>query len=200
MIDFQSWDLVMPRASRPHLPSIRQRLQALLRRLGGFVRLARPRRKATSRSLHDWQTMRRNTVAEVKAHLAEGESVQAIRKLTRALLEDPQHPPYHELLNKAAAQRRLRRLKSGSKDTWAELPRSLRQEALQLEAFSAYVDEVERIFDNAGIPQLSTPAPRDPRKPLSELPPGREQHPVDQPAAPSPGRKKRRQARSTSVS
>ena len=111
------------------------------------------------RTLAQWKELRRRTTAEVKAHLAEQQPVPAIKKLTRALLEDPQHPAYHELLKKAVDQRRQRRIKAGAKDPWAELPKDLKQEALQLEAFSAYVDELEQLFDKAGIQPLSAPPP-----------------------------------------
>jgi len=116
---------------------------------------------AQKRTLAQWKESRRRITAEVKAHLAEQQPVPAIKKLTRALLEDPQHPAYQELLRKAVEQRRQRRLKAGRKDAWAELPVELRQEALQLEAFTAYVDELEQLFDRAGIPPLSAPPPPD---------------------------------------
>ncbi len=116
------------------------------------------------RSLAQWKELRRRTTAEVKAHLAEEQPVPAIKKLTRALLDDPQHHAYHELLKKAVEQRRQRRIKAGRKDPWAELPEDLKQEALQLEAFSAYVDELEQLFDKAGIPPLSAPPPPEQRK------------------------------------
>lgn len=150
----------MPRASRPQRTTLRQRLSAFLNRLATRLGWGSPRRLSRSRSPEAWQRLRRETVAQVKSQLADEQPLQAIRTVTRALLEDPQHPAYHDLLKKAAAQRRRRRIKSGSKDAWAELPRSLREEALQLEAFSAYVDEVERLFDEAGIPPLSAPSPR----------------------------------------
>lgn len=116
------------------------------------------------RTLAQWKELRRRNTAEVKAHLAEQQPVPAIKKLTRALLEDPQHTAYHELLKKAVEQRRQRRIKAGSKDPWAELPKDLKQEALQLEAFSAYVDELEQLFDKAGIPPLSAPPPPEQRQ------------------------------------
>jgi hypothetical protein len=117
------------------------------------------------RTLAQWKETRRRVTAEVKDHLAEQQPVPAIKKLTRALLEDPQHPAYHELLRKAVEQRRQRRLKAGRKDGWAELPRELRQEALQLEAFTAYVDELEQLFDRVGIAPLSAPPPPDQLQP-----------------------------------
>ncbi len=116
------------------------------------------------RSLAQWKELRRRTTAEVKAHLAEEQPVPAIKKLTRALLEDPQHMAYQELLKKAVEQRRRRRIKAGRQDPWAELPKDLKQEALQLEAFSAYLDELEQLFEKAGIPPLSAPPPPDQRQ------------------------------------
>ncbi|MGB5134615.1 MAG: hypothetical protein WBN89_05510 [Prochlorococcaceae cyanobacterium] len=133
-----------PRQSKPARPSAK----ALLLPGGG-----------RKRSLQEWKELRKSTAAEVKAHLAEEQPVPAIKKLTRALLEDPQHPPYHELLKKAVELRRQRRLRAGRKDPWADLPPKLRQEALQLEAFSAYVEELEQLFDKAGIPPLAAPPP-----------------------------------------
>jgi hypothetical protein len=137
---------------------------------GGLKKAKRRGRSASSaglrgfgekRSLAQWKELRRRTTAEVKAHLAEQQPVPAIKKLTRALLEDPQHPAYHELLKKAVEQRRQRRIKAGRKDPWAELPKELKQDALQLEAFTAYVDELEQLFDKLGIPPLSAPPPPD---------------------------------------
>lgn len=165
------------RARKPQRRTLRQRLLAPLQSLLALVRGRKtppPRRPKTAppspnalllpgagrkRSLQEWKELRKATAAEVKAHLAEEQPVQAIKKLTRALLEDPQHPAYHELLKKAVEQRRQRRLRAGRKDPWAELPRDLRQEALQLEAFTAYVDELEQLFDKAGIPPLAAPPP-----------------------------------------
>ena len=120
------------------------------------------------RTLAQWRELRRSTTAEVKAFLAEQKPALAIKKLTRALLEDPQHPAYHELLNKAAQQKRQRRLQAGRRDRWADLPKDLKQEAMQLEAFSAYVDELEQLFDQAGIPPLSAPPPADQRQGKAE--------------------------------
>jgi len=175
----------MPKATRKSAPvapsgsAHRWRLAAVLlspfrsldsfRRRGGKKASRRPKAAKSAvlqglgqkRTLAQWKESRRRITAEVKAHLAEQQPVPAIKKLTRALLEDPQHPAYQELLRKAVEQRRQRRLKAGRKDAWAELPVELRQEALQLEAFTAYVDELEQLFDRAGIPPLSAPPPPD---------------------------------------
>ena len=154
-------------------PSIWSHLAAPFKRLLGRIRTPGKVRAAAraslslggqKRTLAQWKELRRRTTAEVKAHLAEQQPVPAIKKLTRALLEDPQHPAYHELLKKAVEQRRQRRIKAGRKDPWAELPNDLKQEALQLEAFSAYVDELEQLFDKVGIPPLSAPPPPDERQ------------------------------------
>jgi hypothetical protein len=163
----------MPAQRRSKRPGWRQRLLAPLRRLAvllGLKRVAPKQPKLSARarllpgagrkrSLQEWKEQRRRTAAEVKAHLAAEQPLPAIKLLTRALLEDPQHPPYHDLLKKAAALRRQRRLKPGRSDPWAELPQELREQALQLEAFSVYVDELEQLFDKAGIPPLSAPPP-----------------------------------------
>lgn len=115
--------------------------------------------RTRKRTLAEWKDLRRRTTAEVKLHLAEDQPIPAIKKLTRALLEDPQHPAYHQLLKRAVEQRRRRRVKAGRKDPWVDLPRGLRQDALQLEALTVFVDELEHLFDKAGIPPLSAPPP-----------------------------------------
>lgn len=187
----------MPAQRRSKRPGWRQGLLAPLRRLAvllGLRRAAPKQRKPSirarllpgagrKRTLQEWKEQRRRTAAEVKAHLAAEQPLPAIKKLTRALLEDPQHPPYHDLLKKAVALRRQRRIKAGGKDPWAELPKDLREESLQLEAFSVYVDELEQLFDKAGIPPLSAPPP-----------PGARQAKVrgDGEAAKAPRRKRRK--------
>jgi hypothetical protein len=159
------------RAAKRRRAGMWSRLVAPFRRLFGRKSAVKQGRQSPrlpglgqKRSLAQWKELRRTTTAEVKAHLAEQQPVPAIKKLTRALLEDPQHPAYHELLKKAVEQRRQRRLKAGQVDPWAELPKDLKQEALQLEAFTAYVDELEQLFDKAGIPPLSAPPPPEQRQ------------------------------------
>ena len=162
------------RKPRARKPSFWSRLASPFKRLLGRAKGGGKRKPSAraallpgggqKRTLAQWKELRRRTTAEVKAHLAEQQPVPAIKKLTRALLEDPQHPAYHELLKKAVEQRRQRRIKAGRKDPWAELPKDLKQEALQLEAFSAYVDELEQLFDKAGIPPLSAPPPPEERQ------------------------------------
>ena len=163
------------RKPRARKPSLWSRLAAPFKRLLGRVKGGSKRKSGAARAsllpgggqkrtLAQWKELRRRITAEVKAHLAEQQPVPAIKKLTRAVLEDPKHPAYHELLKKAVEQRRQRRIKAGRKDPWAELPKDLKQEALQLEAFSAYVDELEQLFDKAGIPPLSAPPPPEERQ------------------------------------
>lgn len=166
----------MPSQRRLQRPGFRQLLLAPLRRLATIVRRKPTHRRSNQRrhslpltllpegggrkrSLKEWKKQRRLITDEVKGYLAEEQPIPAIKKLTQALLDDPQHPAYHELLKKAVEQRRQRRLKAGRKDPWADLPSELRKEALQLEAFSAYVDELEQLFDKVGIPPLSAPPP-----------------------------------------
>lgn len=162
----------MPREHRAKRPTLRQRLLAPLRFLVGLFR-SKPRgqgRKPSpralllpgrgkKRTLQQWKELRRSTTAEVRAHLAAQDLMPAIKTLTRALLNDPQHPRYHELLQKAVELRRQRDIPQGHKDPWSDLPTDLRQAALQLEMFSAYVEALEQLFDQVGIPPLSAPLP-----------------------------------------
>lgn len=117
------------------------------------------------RTHSQWRELRRATSADAKAFLASDKPILAIKKLTRALLEDPEHPAYHELLRRAVRQRHLRRLKPGQKDPWAELPKGLRKDVLQMEAFSIYVDEVEKLFNKAGVVSSCAPPPAARKKP-----------------------------------
>lgn len=156
------------RPAKRRRSGIWSRLVALFRRLIRQRSAAKKRQQprllqglGQKRTLAQWKDLRRSTTAEVKAHLAEQQPVLAIKKLTRALLEDPQHPAYHELLRRAVEQRRQRRITAGQADPWADLPKDLKREALQLEAFSAYVVELEHLFDKAGIPPLTAPPPPD---------------------------------------
>ncbi len=120
------------------------------------VSLARLRIRK-NRTLAEWKQLRRLTTTLVKAHLAEQQPIPAIKKLTLALLEDPQHEPYHELLRQAVEQRHRRRLKPGEQDPWGVMAKDLRAEVVKLEALSAYVDELELLLDEAGVPTLASP-------------------------------------------
>ena len=124
-------------------------------------------RRRKSRTLAEWKELRQRTSTAVKAHLKAQEPIPAIKKLTLALLEDPQHEPYHELLRQAVEQRHRRRLKPGEQDPWAAMPHDLRAEAVKLEALSTYVDELESLLDQAGVPPLAAPAPRSVKKNLT---------------------------------
>jgi len=102
--------------------------------------------------------VRSATRATVRGHLEAQEPIPAIKKLTLALLEDPEFQPYHDLLGKAVEQRHARRLKPGQPDPWASMPNDLRAEAVKLEAFSVYVKELETLLDEAGVPASTAPA------------------------------------------
>ena len=116
--------------------------------------LARLRRRK-SRTLAEWKELRRRNTTAVRAHLDALEPIPAIKKLTLAILEDPQHEAYHDLLRKAVEQRHRRRLSHGVEDPWAGMAKDLRAEVVKLEALSAYVDELERLLDEAGVPPLT---------------------------------------------
>lgn len=112
---------------------------------------------SAKRTQAEWKEHRRITRAAVRAHLEANQPIQAIKKLTLALLEDPEFQPYHDLLCKAAEQRHARRLKPGESDPWASMANDLRTETIKLEAFAAYVNELEQLLKQAGVPALSAP-------------------------------------------
>jgi hypothetical protein len=97
-------------------------------------------------------------VGQAKRLIAAGKPASAIRLLTRALLEDPQHTRYHELLTDAATLRRVKRNKRNG-DPLVDLHRDIKPFALQLDAFGAYVEELEKMLDDAGVPKLPNSAP-----------------------------------------
>jgi len=114
--------------------------------------------KAAQRTPEQWKQLRSATRAAVRGHLEAQQPIAAIKKLTLALLEDPEFQPYHDLLGRAVEQRHARRLKPGQPDPWASMPKDLRAEAMKLEAFSVYVKELETLMDEAGVPACTAPA------------------------------------------
>jgi hypothetical protein len=106
-----------------------------------------------SRSRSELKKRRLDLVGRAKRLIADGKPAAAIQLLTKALLEDPQHARYHELLSDAATLRRLKRNKR-SGDPLADLHRDIKPLALQLDAFGAYVEELEQLLDKAGIPPV----------------------------------------------
>ena len=118
------------------------------------------------RTPDQWKNLRSTTRAAVRAQLEANQPIAAIKKLTLALLEDPEFQPYHDLLCKAAEQRHVRRLKPGDQDPWASMPKDLLAEAIKLEAFAVYVNELEDLLDQAGVPK--TGAPESAGKPIKK--------------------------------
>jgi len=114
--------------------------------------------KAAQRTPEQWKQLRSATRSAVRGHLEAQKPILAIKKLTLALLDDPEFQPYHDLLGKAVEQRHARRLKPGQPDPWASMPKDLRAEAVKLEAFSVYVKELETLLDEAGVPASTAPA------------------------------------------
>ena len=114
--------------------------------------------EAAKRTPDQWKNVRSTTRAAVRAQLEANQPIAAIKKLTLALLEDPEFQPYHDLLCKAAEQRHVRRLKPGDPDPWASMPKDLLSEAIKMEAFSVYVNELEELLDQAGVPKSGAPA------------------------------------------
>jgi hypothetical protein len=118
--------------------------------------LARLRRRK-SRTLGEWKELRRRNTTAVRAHLDAQEPIPAIKKLTLAILEDPQHEAYHDLMRKAVELRHRRRISNAEDDPWSGMAKDLRAEVVKLEALSAYVDELEHLLDEAGVPPLVSP-------------------------------------------
>lgn len=106
----------------------------------------------SDRTSEDWKRLRKLTSLDVKRSLEAGLPTPAIRRLTRALLEDPAHPLYLDLLRQAVAMKRRRgKGDAGRADSWSECAPDLGQASLQLEAFVAYVQEVEALFAKSAI-------------------------------------------------
>lgn len=113
---------------------------------------------AGERTPDRWKNIRSTTREAVRAQLEANQPIAAIKKLTLALLEDPEFQPYHDLLCKAAEQRHLRRIKQGEPDPWASMPKDLLAEAIKLEAFAVYLNQLEELLDQAGVPKTGAPA------------------------------------------
>lgn len=110
-----------------------------------------PGHPAAQRSLEDWKRLRKLTTLEVKKLLEDAQPAIAIRKLTRALLEDPHYVPYVDLLQQAVSLKRLRKSSTARKDLWQEVSSEESRSALQLEAFIAYVQELDVLISRAGL-------------------------------------------------
>ena len=123
-----------------------------------------PGKPPAKRNLDDWRRLRKLIVAEVKSNLADGQPAVAIRKLTRALVEDPLYTPYVDLLRQAVALKRRRRLASAKRDSWADVSLHDQQAALQLESFTAYVQELDALVAKAGLASYAPPVARRDRQ------------------------------------
>jgi len=158
----------MPKRKHAKRPSLLAHLSSWLRNPGAISKGKANKAKSRSPLAHlgqtakrtpeQWKQVRSATRATVRGHLEAQEPIPAIKKLTLALLEDPEFQPYHDLLGKAVEQRHARRLKPGQPDPWASMPNDLRAEAVKLEAFSVYVKELETLLDEAGVPASTAPA------------------------------------------
>jgi hypothetical protein len=128
---------VKPTASSSGRPTLLKRLRALPGKLSGLMPWRRRQPPLAtllllpdatkSRSRSELKKRRLDLVGKAKRLIADGKPAGAIELLTRALLEDPQHSRYH---------------------------RDIKPLALQLDAFGAYVDELEQLLDKAGIPAM----------------------------------------------
>ena len=128
---------------------IRRAKRRALRRLVSLM----PEKLASRRSPEDWKRLRKRTLKEARKSIETLQFATAIKLLTRALLEDPHHEPYNELLQQAAIQKRQRKdhNQRKSKDTSPEISIELRVASAQLEAFCAYASELTSLLSRAGF-------------------------------------------------
>ena len=106
-----------------------------------------PEKLASRRSPEDWKRLRKRTLKDARNSIDSLQSAPAIKLLTCALVEDPHHEPYIQLLQQAAIQKRQRKLKDISPETSIEL----RNASAQLEAFCAYTSELTSLLPRAGF-------------------------------------------------
>ena len=106
---------------------------------------------ACARSNEEWKRLRKRTALEAKKSLEQGSPILAVRRLTRALLEDPACPLYLDLMRQAVALKHRRKAGAERGDRLAAYPAELREATLQLEAFIAYVHEVEGLLSKASL-------------------------------------------------
>ncbi|MFN5195325.1 MAG: hypothetical protein ACK5E6_13030, partial [Cyanobacteriota bacterium] len=121
----------------------RRHLQRLL-----FAPGEPPRRRS------EWKDLRRRTTARAAALLEHDKPIVAIRLLARALLADPRHEPYQQLLTQAIELREQRRSDRPDDSLLAISSGQQRQDVLDLERFISQVDELEQLVQKAGLPPL----------------------------------------------
>lgn len=156
--------------SRPQ-PGMLGRLIRGLRRLtsGGSLAAGMAQRRHLQRLLFapgepprrrsEWKDLRRRTTARAAALLEHDKPIVAIRLLARALLADPRHEPYQQLLTQAIELREQRRSDRPDDSLLAISSGQQRQDVLDLERFISQVDELEQLVQKAGLPPLQAPPP-----------------------------------------
>jgi len=117
----------------------------------------RPDQPLSRRSPDDWKLLRKRTIKEARQSLEAGQSKPAIRLLSVALVEDPHHAPYHELLRQAAAQKRHRKGARQRQNQEASMEHSaqLSEATQQLEAFVAYSQALTTLMPKAVLKPLA---------------------------------------------
>lgn len=125
-----------------------------------------PGRPPAKRSLDEWKRLRKVTTSEVKKNLEEGQPVLAIRKLCRVLVEDGQYPPYLDLLQQAVVMKRRRKGASSKQDPYSDFSEENRKAAIQLDAFVAYVQELDALLSKARFSSFAPPVARRERQAL----------------------------------
>jgi len=118
--------------------------------------------KAPSRRLpEDWMQLRKRTLKEARHSLEGGQPLSAIHLISRALLEDPHNAVYHDMLQKAVAQRNLHKAGRHRPDQefWVGQSAVLRETTQKLEAFAAYAQAITKLMPKSA---LKTWAPSSP--------------------------------------
>ena len=112
-----------------------------------------PEKLASRRSPEDWKRLRKRTLKDARNSIDLLQSAPAIKLLTCALVEDPHHEPYIQLLQQAAIQKRQRKdhHQRKLKDISPETSIELRNASAQLEAFCAYTSELTSLLPRAGF-------------------------------------------------
>ncbi len=118
--------------------------------------------KAPSRRLpEDWKQLRKRTLKEARHLLEVGQPLPTIRLISRALLEDPNHAPYHEILQQSVAQRGHRKpgRQGTEQETWVGQSAALREATQKLDAFAAYAQALTSLIPKSALKIWSPGSP-----------------------------------------
>lgn len=130
----------------------RAKQRALLKKLSLM-----PDKPVSRRKQADWKRLRKSTLKAARQYLNAGQLSQAIDLLILALLEDPLHRPYCELLKQAIDHKRSRKTGRPRKDLeyWGSISDELRDASSQLEVFIAYSDKINQLFSDSFMKRMA---------------------------------------------